>query len=81
MLIAQLEPIFAQQSADHWISTLAKVKIPAGAINNIKEAFDLAQTLGLNSVVEIDGVKSVANPISFSKTPVEYRLSPPNLKG
>ena len=80
-LIAQLEPIFAQQSADHWISTLAKVKIPAGAINNIKEAFDLAQSLGLNSIVEIDGVKSVANPISFSKTPVEYRLSPPNLKG
>jgi crotonobetainyl-CoA:carnitine CoA-transferase CaiB-like acyl-CoA transferase len=80
-LNAQLEPIFAQKSADHWISTLAKVKIPAGAINNIKEAFDLAQSLGLNSVVEIDGVKSVANPISFSKTPVEYRLSPPNLKG
>jgi crotonobetainyl-CoA:carnitine CoA-transferase CaiB-like acyl-CoA transferase len=80
-LNAQLEPIFAQQSADHWISALAKVKIPAGAINNIKEAFDLAQSLGLNSIVEIDGVKSVANPISFSKTPVEYRLSPPNLKG
>ncbi len=80
-LNAQLEPIFAQQSADHWISALAKVQIPAGAINNIKEAFDLAQSLGLNSIVEIDGVKSVANPISFSKTPVEYRLSPPNLKG
>jgi hypothetical protein len=29
----------------------------------------------------VDGVKSVANPITFSKTPVEYRLPPPNLKG
>jgi len=79
-LNAALEPVFAEQSADHWISKLAKVKIPAGAINNIAEAFDLAQSLGLNSIIEIDGISSVSNPISFSKTPVEYRSSPPNLK-
>ena len=79
-LNAALEPVFAEQSADYWISKLAKVKIPAGAINNIAEAFDLAQSLGLNSIIEIDGISSVSNPISFSKTPVEYRSSPPNLK-
>jgi len=80
-LNAELNPVFIQQTADYWISTLAKVKIPTGSINNVKEAFDLAQSLGLNSVVEIEGVKSVANPITFSKTPVEYRVPPPNLKG
>lgn len=80
-LNSKLSVIFATDNADHWITTLGKVNIPAGAINNIKEAFDLAQSLGLKSVVEVDGVKSVANPISFSKTPVEYRLAPPNLKG
>jgi crotonobetainyl-CoA:carnitine CoA-transferase CaiB-like acyl-CoA transferase len=48
-------------------------------INNVKEAFDLATTLGLSPVVEIDGVKSVANPISFSKTPVQYKSAPPKL--
>ena len=79
-LNAALEPVFAEHSADYWISKLAKVKIPAGAINNIAEAFDLAQSLGLNSIIEIDGISSVSNPISFSKTPVEYRSSPPNLK-
>ena len=79
-LNAALEPVFAEQSADYWISKLAKVKIPSGAINNIAEAFDLAQSLGLNSIIEIDGISSVSNPISFSKTPVEYRSSPPNLK-
>jgi crotonobetainyl-CoA:carnitine CoA-transferase CaiB-like acyl-CoA transferase len=77
----KLSAVFATNTADHWISILGKVNIPAGAINNIKEAFDLAQSLGLKSVVEVDGVKSVANPITFSKTPVEYRLAPPNLKG
>jgi len=80
-LNSKLAEIFATNTADHWITTLGKVNIPVGAINNIKEAFDLAQSLGLNSVVEVDGVKSVANPITFSKTPVEYRLAPPNLKG
>ena len=78
---SKLSLIFATNNAEHWITTLGKVNIPAGAINNIKEAFDLAQSLGLKSVVEVDGVKSVANPITFSKTPVEYRLAPPNLKG
>jgi crotonobetainyl-CoA:carnitine CoA-transferase CaiB-like acyl-CoA transferase len=77
----KLSEVFATNTADHWINILGKVNIPAGAINNIKEAFDLAQSLGLKSVVEVDGVKSVANPITFSKTPVEYRLAPPNLKG
>jgi crotonobetainyl-CoA:carnitine CoA-transferase CaiB-like acyl-CoA transferase len=77
----KLSVVFATNTADHWINILGKVNIPAGAINNIKEAFDLAQSLGLKSVVEVDGVKSVANPITFSKTPVEYRLAPPNLKG
>jgi crotonobetainyl-CoA:carnitine CoA-transferase CaiB-like acyl-CoA transferase len=77
----KLSALFSTESAEHWIHTLGKVNIPAGAINNIKEAFDLAQSLGLNSIVEIDGVKSVANPITFSKTPVEYRSAPPNLKG
>ncbi|NCW86303.1 MAG: CoA transferase, partial [Oxalobacteraceae bacterium] len=59
----KLSAIFSTQSAEHWIHTLGKVNIPAGEINNVKEAFDLAQSLGLNSIVEIDGVKSVANPI------------------
>jgi crotonobetainyl-CoA:carnitine CoA-transferase CaiB-like acyl-CoA transferase len=80
-LESRLSEIFATKNADHWITTLGKVNIPAGVINNIKEAFQLAQSLGLKSVVEVDGIKSVANPITFSKTPVEYRLAPPNLKG
>jgi len=79
-LNAHLQPIFVKQTADYWILKLSKVSIPAGLVNNIKEAFDLAQSLGLSAIVEVDGVKSVANPITFSKTPVEYRLQPPNLK-
>lgn len=79
-LTKHLSAVFTQNTAHHWINTLRKVNIPAGAINDIKEAFDLAQTLGLEPVVEIDGTKSVANPISFSKTPVQYRSAPPKLQ-
>ena len=75
-----LSAVFTQNTAHHWINTLRKVNIPAGAINDIKEAFDLAQSLGLEPVVEIDDSKSVANPITFSKTPVQYRSAPPKLQ-
>jgi crotonobetainyl-CoA:carnitine CoA-transferase CaiB-like acyl-CoA transferase len=61
------------------VDKLQHIQIPTGVINNVKEAFDLATSLGLSPVVEIEGVKSVANPIKFSKTPVQYKSAPPKL--
>jgi len=75
----QLSSVFSTKSAEYWVDKLQNIHIPTGVINNVKEAFDLATTLGLSPVVEIDGVKSVANPISFSKTPVQYKSAPPKL--
>lgn len=74
-----LDRLFATKSAAHWIDLLSKIEIPAGAINNIKEAIELATTLGLEPVVDIAGSKSIANPITFSKTPVSYSKAPPKL--
>jgi crotonobetainyl-CoA:carnitine CoA-transferase CaiB-like acyl-CoA transferase len=61
------------------VDKLQHIHIPTGVINNVKEAFDLATSLGLSPVIEIEGVKSVANPIKFSKTPVQYKSAPPKL--
>ena len=74
-----LDHLFATKSAAHWIELLGKIEIPVGAINNIKEAIELATTLGLDPVVDIAGSKSIANPITFSKTPVTYSKAPPKL--
>ena len=75
----RLSSIFSTKTAEYWVDKLQHIHIPTGVINNVKEAFDLATSLGLSPVVEIEGVKSVANPIKFSKTPVQYKSAPPKL--
>ena len=75
----RLSSVFSTKSAEYWVDKLQNIHIPTGVINNVKEAFDLATSLGLSPVVEIEGVKSVANPIKFSKTPVQYKSAPPKL--
>ena len=75
----RLSSVFSTKSAEYWVDKLQHIHIPTGVINNVKEAFDLATSLGLSPVVEVEGVKSVANPIKFSKTPVQYKSAPPKL--
>jgi crotonobetainyl-CoA:carnitine CoA-transferase CaiB-like acyl-CoA transferase len=70
-----LSSILKTQSADYWYETLNKCGVPCGPINSIPQAFALAEQLGLRPVHE----GMVANPVDFSRTPVQYRLSPPEL--
>jgi len=79
ILTARLNEIFASKPSEHWIALLTASKIPVGPINRIDEAFALAERLGLNPTVEIANSKSVANPIHLSKSPLAYRLPPPEL--
>ncbi len=74
-----IAPILLQENAQFWISHLGKVGVPVGPINNIVQAIELAEKLGLHPVISIEGSTSVANPITLSKTPVTYRLAPPEL--
>lgn len=84
-LNALLHPIFATKKVGEWVDAFTKVGVPAGAINNIQEAVDLAEKLGLKPVVTIEDSRdktrsrTIANPIVLSETPVEYRLGPPSL--
>ncbi|MBI3428983.1 MAG: CoA transferase [Actinobacteria bacterium] len=84
-LNALLVPIFATRNAQELVDAFTKSGVPAGTINNVKEAVELAEKLGLAPVVTIqdsrDGTlsRTIANPITFSNTPVEYRLGPPSL--
>ncbi|BDI23986.1 CaiB/BaiF CoA-transferase family protein [Herbiconiux sp. L3-i23] len=68
-----------QRSADEWFDVLNEHSVPAGPINTIAEAFELATRLGLEPIVEVEGSRQVANPITLSATPVSYRLAPPRL--
>ncbi|MDF3313424.1 CoA transferase, partial [Rhodococcus sp. T2V] len=79
-----LESALAPRPAHHWTKELTAQGVPAGAVNNIADAFPLATELGLAPVADTaDGDprlgRRVANPISLSGTPVTYRTRAPHL--
>jgi crotonobetainyl-CoA:carnitine CoA-transferase CaiB-like acyl-CoA transferase len=71
------------QTAHHWYRVLSAHGIPCGPVNNIAEAFAMANELGLNARVTVgtaqDSVELAANPITLSDTPVAYLRRPPRL--
>src|SRR3546814_4974612 len=73
--------LLSRKSADQWFNQLSAVGVVCGPINDIKGGVELAERLGLEPVVEIDGVPSVRNPISFSRRTLRYDLPPPALDG
>ncbi len=81
----QLRPLLldalSARSAQDWFGILTEAGLPSGPINTVQGGVELAESLGLQPVVEIgdDRVPSVRNPIRFSATPPGYRLPPPSL--
>ena len=79
-LIAALAPLFAAHPRAWLTARLSAAGVPCGPVNDVREAFALAQSLGLGSIVELaGGARQVANPIGLSATPVSYRRPPPGL--
>ncbi|HEU4807024.1 MAG TPA: CoA transferase [Homoserinimonas sp.] len=82
-LKATLETALRTRPAADWTSLLSAARVPAGPVNTIGEAFELAESLGLEPAVDIhdDGMthRQVASPIRLSQTPVSYRTPPPAL--
>jgi crotonobetainyl-CoA:carnitine CoA-transferase CaiB-like acyl-CoA transferase len=77
-----LEERLATRPAAEWAEELTGARVPAGVVNDIAAAFELARTLGLSPVVTIareDGttIDLARNPIRLSLTPLSYRLAPP----
>jgi crotonobetainyl-CoA:carnitine CoA-transferase CaiB-like acyl-CoA transferase len=83
-LRAELEARLRTRPASDWARELIAARVPAGVVNDLAGAFALAESLGLEPVVEIpaaDGrpVPLTRNPIRLSRTPVRYRSAPPEL--
>lgn len=79
-----LEEILTTRSHDHWLRLLEDIGVPSGPVNDIAEAFDLADRLNLAAVQELlrpngAAIATVANPIKFSRSYVSYRHAPPEL--
>jgi crotonobetainyl-CoA:carnitine CoA-transferase CaiB-like acyl-CoA transferase len=78
-LAALLEGALAARGAAEWVAALSEAGVACGLVNDVGEAFALAERLGLEPVVEAGGVRQVADPIGLSATPASYRLAPPAL--
>ncbi|HEV8025329.1 MAG TPA: CoA transferase, partial [Candidatus Nanopelagicales bacterium] len=70
---------FATRTSDEWQGLLRAARIPNGPINSISQALELANTLGLQPQVDLDGTTIITNPVHYSQTPAEYRKRPPRL--
>ena len=78
-LAALLERALAARGAADWVAALAEAGVPCGLVNDVGEAFALAERLGLEPMAAAGGVPQVANPIRLSSAPASYRLAPPAL--
>ncbi|HTW09833.1 MAG TPA: CoA transferase [Acidimicrobiales bacterium] len=79
-----IEGALAHDRAPVWAEKLTRAGVPAGVVNNIAEAFQLAEHLGLAPVVEVPRASATPlrltrNPVRMSRTPPSYRLGPPRL--
>ncbi len=72
-----LGPRLRTRTAAQWAAELAAQGVPAGPVHDIPAALALAERLGLAPIVDTAGVQTVANPITLSRTPVDYRRPPP----
>jgi len=83
-----LEARLRTRPAAEWIAEFTAANIPAGRVNTIAQAIELAESLELGMVAETpatgpDGathtLRSIATPIEFSATPASYGTPPPAL--
>ena len=83
-LIPLIAEIMQQRDMHEWITVLEAANVPCGPINNMQQVFEDPQVQHRGLKVEIpnpDGAPcpTVASPMRFSETPVEYTVPPPTL--
>jgi crotonobetainyl-CoA:carnitine CoA-transferase CaiB-like acyl-CoA transferase len=76
---AALEARLMTKTRAEWREALLRAGVPAGPVQDIGEAFSLAESLGLETVDETDGVRTVSFPAHLSETPASVRRRPPDL--
>ena len=74
-LAGALNAVFARADAEHWIAVLRAAAVPVGPINDVAEAWQLAEALGLQPVDQ--GYPAPPLRLDGERPPV--RLPPPRL--
>ena len=84
VLIPILAGIIGAHTTDYWIALLESVQVPCGPINTIDRVFADPQVAARQMRLDLPHPRtgtlpSIANPIRFSETPIEYTHAPPML--
>jgi len=83
-LVPLIEEVIATKNCSWWLDRLSERGVPCGPINTLEQVFQDPQVRYRGMRVELEqqnagAVPSVANPVKFSKTPVQYRAASPAL--
>ncbi|QNP47310.1 CaiB/BaiF CoA transferase family protein [Diaphorobacter aerolatus] len=83
-LVAMIRELTATRTTRDWVALLEQHAVPCGPINTVRDVFDDPQVRARGMRLEMQhreagAVPIVASPIRLSDTPVDYRLSPPEL--
>jgi crotonobetainyl-CoA:carnitine CoA-transferase CaiB-like acyl-CoA transferase len=84
VLIPLLQEIFYRRNVAEWISLIEPEGVPCGPINNLGQVFEHPQVRYRGMRIDLPhplagSTPSVANPLKFSGTPMEYEAAPPTL--
>jgi crotonobetainyl-CoA:carnitine CoA-transferase CaiB-like acyl-CoA transferase len=83
-LTRRLSEVFKGRTTAEWVDLLEKAGVPNGPINDIAQVYEEPQVKARGIRVELDHpvagkLPTVASPMRFSATAVEYRGAPPTL--
>jgi crotonobetainyl-CoA:carnitine CoA-transferase CaiB-like acyl-CoA transferase len=74
-----IEAVLRTQGADHWLEVLRAVKVPAGPINDVDQAFALAEELGMEPTETVAGTPLIRPPLRVDGERPPIRHAPPGL--
>ncbi len=78
-LAEEIQAELIKRDLDAWLEALEEAGVPCGPINTIDRVFADPQVQSRGMQIDIDGMPLVANPIRYSRSPIEYNKAPPRL--
>jgi crotonobetainyl-CoA:carnitine CoA-transferase CaiB-like acyl-CoA transferase len=79
-----LQAVFTGRNTREWVELLEAAGVPNGPINDVAQVFEEPQVKARGIKVDLEHpvagkLPTVASPMRFSATPLEYKLAPPVL--
>jgi len=85
-----LEALLARRSAAQWARALTAARVPAGSVNDLAAAYQLAARLGLEPIVEVpeqaaptagaDEPDPAGEPVRLTRNPIALSQTPPSYR-